>query len=202
MVVVVLDFVAKRLVQGEKLKQHMTSTWFLMIVGCVGGCFSYVANSMGPLLNVYFVALGLSKYELVATRSASFILINAIKVGMRSWRGDLDLEAGWYGVKLGGVAVMGVVLAKIWLLKASPRFFDLVYRRVTITVVVGSGLLLSTGLSWKKLIEMLVAAGKGVWGMVSSPFSVFGGAFPFTLGLDFDGIDFGSLNVLLGVGGI
>lgn len=68
---------------GRKRTAFLRSTKVMLPLGLVGGVLSFVAGNMGPLLNVYMVFLALPKYEMVGTRAAIFIPIDAIKLGQR-----------------------------------------------------------------------------------------------------------------------
>ncbi|CAD7950649.1 unnamed protein product [Amoebophrya sp. A25] len=126
-------------------------------LGLFGGLLSYVAGNMGPLLNVYMVFLALPKYEMVGTRAAIFIPIDAIKLGQRWSAGDLDFDTFYLGARLGVIGVMGVIVAKIWLKKASKELFAFVYNRVTYCMTLLSGLLLITGVDLKAVIRHGIA---------------------------------------------
>ncbi len=148
--------------QGEKWSSILAGDAALFCVGIFGGVASYITNQMGPLLNVYMLAIALSKYELVGTRAATFILINCVKCGLRFATGDIDVEAAQEGFLLGFVAIAGVVLAKIWMKLASDRFFDILYRRVTVFVMLLMGILLVCGWDVKKLVKFVVKKANGV----------------------------------------
>jgi len=143
-------------------KQFMSSYWVLAPCGIIGGIASYITNNMGPMLNVYWLALNMDKYALVGTRSATFMSINFIKFALRFHAGDLELSSMEAGFKLGLVACVGVLVAKIWLKHASERVFKFIYERVTLSVVTVSGVLLICGWDLKGLIKFIAASLGGV----------------------------------------
>jgi len=54
--------------------------WFSLSMGFLAGVMTMLANSAGPLMVLYALALGLPKLELVGTNAWFFLLINAFKV--------------------------------------------------------------------------------------------------------------------------
>lgn len=95
-------------------------------------------------------------------------------MGSRIYAGDLELWPGadgsWksqynltYGLRLGVIGIFGVLIAKIWLRKASKEFFSFLYERVTYVMTFLSGMLLVTGV---KLNDVILAAGEALFGAV------------------------------------
>lgn len=140
--------------EREKKRQWLFSMKVLAPCGIIGGVASYITNNMGPMLNVYLLSLDLDKYALVGTRSAIFISVNAVKLSMRVFKGDLQCSDMPMACALGGVAAIGVVLAKIWLKNASPALFKFVYERVTLVVVSITGGLLLCGWDMSSLAKV------------------------------------------------
>jgi len=132
-------------------KEFLFSIKVLAPVGILGGIASYITNNMGPMLNVYLLALDVDKYTVVGTRSSIFITINSVKLVSRIYKGDLPIEVLPYGFSLGAVAVVGVILAKIWMKNASQAVFKFVYEKVTFSVVSVTGCLLILGYDMKAL---------------------------------------------------
>ncbi len=130
-------------------KQTMESYAFLIPFTIFGGVCSYITNNMGPLVNVYLIALELNKYSAVGTRSAIFSSINVVKLGMRFYTGDITMDSAMDGVWLGVLACFGVLIAKIWLRNASDWLFRFVFEKVTTVVVLVTGSLLAAGLDMK-----------------------------------------------------
>eukprot|EP00397_Hematodinium_sp_SG-2012_P007496 GEMP01007542.1.p1 GENE.GEMP01007542.1~~GEMP01007542.1.p1 ORF type:complete len:699 (+),score=154.69 GEMP01007542.1:56-2152(+) len=150
--VVVSDKQSKKELAAKK--DFLFSVKVLAPCGLIGGIASYITNNMGPMLNVYLLALDLDKYALVGTRSAIFISVNSVKLVMRVYNGDLPYEMMPAAFALGGVGVIGVILAKIWLKNASPALFKFVYERVTFGVVSVTGALLVCGWDLKSLVKV------------------------------------------------
>jgi len=138
----------------ERKRAFLFSVKVLAPAGIIGGIASYITNNMGPLLNVYLVSLDLDKYAMVGTRSGIFISVNAVKLALRMYKGDLPTDDLPLAFALGGVGVVGVVFAKIWLKHASPRVFKFVFEKVTLSVVSLTGTLLVCGWDMKALAKL------------------------------------------------
>lgn len=153
------QFTSKSLSESEKT-QRMELLQSLVVVapyGIVGGIASYISNNMGPMLNIYLLALNLDKYSLIGTRSAIFMSINFLKFFMRWGAGDISLDGIQYGFVLGLFGCIGVVLAKMWIANASDELFKFIYERVTVAIVSFTGTLLIAGLDLKTLLQDAVA---------------------------------------------
>jgi hypothetical protein len=56
------------------------SKWFAALTGILAGFATMVANSAGPIMTLYFLAIGLPKLAFIGTGAWFFILVNAFKV--------------------------------------------------------------------------------------------------------------------------
>ncbi len=81
--------VAAEAKKSAEKKAFLKSYMVMVPLGLVGGVLSYVAGNMGPILNVYLVLLALPKYEMVGTRAAIFIPIDAAKAAGKYFSGHL-----------------------------------------------------------------------------------------------------------------
>eukprot|EP00392_Amoebophrya_sp_AT5.2_P001168 g1170.t1 len=135
----------------------LRSSAVMLPFGIFGGVLSYTAGNMGPLLNVYMVFLEMPKYELVATRAAIFIPNDVMKLCQRYADGHLTFQEDslYLGLRLGAVGVVGVLVAKIWLQRASKELFAFVHDRVTFVMTLVSGALLLTGMSLSEIAASL-----------------------------------------------
>lgn len=64
--------------QANSLVPH--SWWFAAITGLLAGFTTMVANAAGPVMILYFLAIGLPKLVFVGTGAWFFMLVNAFKV--------------------------------------------------------------------------------------------------------------------------
>merc|ERR1740117_384173 len=65
---------------APKVPAYAQSFWFTSCVGLLGGFATILTNSMGPLLNAFFVLPRLDTIPFVATRATFFTTVNTIKV--------------------------------------------------------------------------------------------------------------------------
>ena len=84
--------------------------WLSPPVGLVAGVLGGLTNVPGTPLVLYFVALGMDKYELVRAIALSFIVVKLVQLGAVVWYGFLDLRLlgislGMTLVALGGFAI-------------------------------------------------------------------------------------------------
>lgn len=108
------------------------SIWFAFIVGLVGGFATILTNSMGPMLNVYFLTLKLEPKAFVGTRATFFSVVNFFKVGQRLYSGTLSPAMLWIGCQSGLLSVVGVFAAKVVITRISgPLFTKLQYVALT-----------------------------------------------------------------------
>lgn len=68
--------------------------------------------------------------------------------------GDESKEGFYFGVRLGLTGIVGVLLAKMWLRKASKEFFSFIYERVTYVMTGVMGSLLCIGMSFGDLLKL------------------------------------------------
>lgn len=84
--------------------------WLSPPVGLVAGVLGGLTNVPGTPMVLYFVALGMDKYELVRAIALSFIVVKVVQLGAVVWYGFLDLRLlaislGFTLVALAGFAV-------------------------------------------------------------------------------------------------
>jgi uncharacterized membrane protein YfcA len=93
-------------------------------LGLVAGITTMVANAAGPLVAMYYVAVGLPKMEVVGTLAWFFLIINVFKVPFSAWLGVIHGSS----LALDAVLVPGVVVGLLsgrWLIgRLSQRMFD------------------------------------------------------------------------------
>src|SRR5205809_979646 len=80
------------------------------LLGLVAGVLGGLTNVPGTPMVLYFVALGLDKYEFVRAVAVTFIVVKVVQLGAVVWYGLLDLHLlvvslAFTVVALGGFAV-------------------------------------------------------------------------------------------------
>ncbi|HEX4141042.1 MAG TPA: sulfite exporter TauE/SafE family protein [Candidatus Methylacidiphilales bacterium] len=79
----ILSLLALQLVRGvygEKLDHFFESHGFGIAMGVLAGIATMLANAAGPVSTLYFVSVGLPKWNLIGTSSFLFFVINLCKV--------------------------------------------------------------------------------------------------------------------------
>lgn len=128
--------------------------WFLTpefawgaAVGLIGGASTILTNSMGPILNVYLLAVQrLTPTSYVGTRAVFFCFINLGKLPLRVASGTLGWPMMPLAAVLGLVSVVGVVCAKPILLAIPERSF--VRLELSVVAVAGARLCWTGWTQW------------------------------------------------------
>ncbi|HET9424349.1 MAG TPA: sulfite exporter TauE/SafE family protein [Gemmatimonadaceae bacterium] len=93
-------------------------------LGLLAGMATMMANAAGPLVALYFVAVGLPKFEVVGTLAWFFFIINLFKVPFSAGIGVIDAQTLMFDAML-VPAVFAGLLAGRWLIHRVPqRAFD------------------------------------------------------------------------------
>lgn len=56
------------------------AAWFTAVIGVLAGFTTMIANAAGPVMILYFLAIGLPKLEFIGTGAWFFMMVNAFKV--------------------------------------------------------------------------------------------------------------------------
>lgn len=93
-------------------------------LGFLAGVTTMMANAAGPLVALYFVAVGLPKFQVVGTLAWFFFLINLFKIPFSVGIGVIDRESLVFDAMLVPAVIVGL-LAGRWLIHRIPqRVFD------------------------------------------------------------------------------
>jgi len=84
--------------------------WLSPPVGLVAGVLGGLTNVPGTPMVLYFVALGLDKYDFVRAVAVTFIVVKVVQLGAVTWYGLLDarllaISVGFTAVALAGFSV-------------------------------------------------------------------------------------------------
>jgi uncharacterized protein len=95
------------------------------LYGLLIGIFTVIANIAGPVAVVYFMQLGLTKYELNGTRSWLFVLANTIKIPTQFILGNIQLGDSMLIVPLALIAVVFTFLSAAFVVPlVDQRIFE------------------------------------------------------------------------------
>src|SRR6185295_1737898 len=65
---------------GDLASRLPHAAWFIALTGIAAGFATMTANASGPMMVLYFLAIGLPKLELVGTAAWFFLVVNTFKV--------------------------------------------------------------------------------------------------------------------------
>ena len=97
---------------------------FAAAMGMMAGITTMMANAAGPVMGLYFLAVGLPKYQLTGTSAWFFLLINVYKIPFSASLGLIHAQTLLFNAVLVPAIVIGLFLGR-WLLAHVPqRLFD------------------------------------------------------------------------------
>ena len=97
---------------------------FAAAMGLLAGITTMMANAAGPVMGLYFLAVGLPKYQLTGTSAWFFLLINVYKIPFSIGLGLIHAQTLLFNAVLVPAIVVGLFLGR-WLLAHVPqRLFD------------------------------------------------------------------------------
>ena len=97
---------------------------FAATMGLLAGITTMMANAAGPVMGLYFLSVGLPKYQLTGTSAWFFLLINFYKIPFSIHLGLIHSDTLLFNLVLAPVILVGLFLGR-WLLQhVSQRLFD------------------------------------------------------------------------------
>jgi uncharacterized protein len=110
--------------------------WFLGLTGIAAGFVTMTANIAGPLMVIYFLAVGLPKLGIVGTGAWFFLFVNLFKVPFSYHLGLITADS----VKLDAVLCLpmipGALLGPVILKRINQRGFELMVIGFTILAAI------------------------------------------------------------------
>jgi uncharacterized membrane protein YfcA len=105
--------------------EHVPNSWaFAAAMGLLAGVTTMMANAAGPVMGLYFLAVGLPKYQFTGTSAWFFLIINLFKVPFSAGLGLIRVDTLLFNLVLVPVVVVGLVFGR-WLLgKVPQKLFD------------------------------------------------------------------------------
>lgn len=132
-------FFTKSKTKVDSLVLNPTCVRFLPCVGFVAGFFSGFTGAVGLLFNGFYRKLGLSKEEIVATRSINEVLLHFLKLALYAYFGLLTVDAIRIGSLVAVSAFFSAVLMRSLLPLIGEKPFH--YLGLVSTVVAGLAML-------------------------------------------------------------
>jgi hypothetical protein len=97
---------------GEKLDHIFESHGFGLIMGVLVGVTTMLANAAGPVAILYFISVGLPKWNLIGTSAWLFFVVNLCKVPFSASLGLTNAASLTFGLLLAPLVLIGFVLGR------------------------------------------------------------------------------------------
>lgn len=107
------------------------SWWFAAITGLLAGFTTMVANAAGPVMILYFLAIGLPKLVFVGTGAWFFMLVNAFKVPFSVRLGLINSQSLLTDAVLVFPLIPGALLGPVILRRLNQKSFELMVLGLT-----------------------------------------------------------------------
>ena len=123
---------------GKKERSFPVKLWYFIPLGFLVSLLGTIIGALGPILNPFYLNLGLDKEELIATKTVNSFFLGISQIGSYAFFGILYKELWIYGIALGLGAVIGNIIGKRFL----SRMKSSTFRKLLILLMVISGILL------------------------------------------------------------
>lgn len=123
---------------GKKERSFPVKLWYFIPLGFIVSALGTIIGALGPILNPFYLNLGLDKEELIATKTVNSFFLGIAQIGSYTFFGLLYRELWIYGIALGLGAIVGNIIGKKFLVKMKSSTF----RMLLIILMVLSGILL------------------------------------------------------------
>lgn len=123
---------------GKKERSFPVKLWYFIPLGFIVSVLGTIIGALGPILNPFYLNLGLDKEELIATKTVNSFFLGIAQIGSYTFFGLLYRELWIYGIALGLGAIVGNIIGKKFLVKMKSGTF----RMLLIILMVLSGILL------------------------------------------------------------
>ncbi len=126
---------------GKRERSFDMQLWWFIPLGLLVSVLGTIIGALGPVLNPFYLNLGLDKEDLVATKTANSFLMGLSQLGSYTFFGLLDRELWIYGIALGLGATLGNIIGKRFL----TGMKSITFRRILLAFMFISGILLIYG---------------------------------------------------------
>ncbi len=123
---------------GKKERSFQMKLWYFIPIGFIVSILGTIIGALGPVLNPFYLNLGLDKEDLIATKTANSFFLGLSQLGSYTFFGLLYRELWAYGIALGLGAVVGNIIGKKFLSRMKSSSF----RKLLILLMVVSGIIL------------------------------------------------------------
>jgi uncharacterized protein len=105
--------------------ENVPHSWaFAAAMGLLAGITTMMANAAGPVMGMYFLAVGLPKYQFTGTSAWFFLLINVYKVPFSGSLGLIRVDTLLFNFALLPAVIVGLFFGRWLLSHVSQRLFD------------------------------------------------------------------------------
>jgi len=126
---------------GKRERSFKVELWYFIPLGFMSAVLGTIIGALGPILNPFYLNIGLDKEELIATKTANSFLMGLSQIGSYAFFGLLDKQLWIYGIALGIGATLGNIIGKKFLSNMKSQTF----RQLVIILMFVSGILLVYG---------------------------------------------------------
>lgn len=123
---------------GKKERSFTVKSWYFIPLGFIVSILGTIVGALGPVLNPFYLNLGMEKEELIATKTANSFFLGISQISSYAFFGLLYTELWIYGLALGSGAVVGNIIGKRFLSQMKSTTF----RKLLISLMVLSGIIL------------------------------------------------------------
>jgi uncharacterized membrane protein YfcA len=123
---------------GKKKRSFEMKLWYFFPLGLIVAVLGTVVGAMGPILNPFYLNLGLDKEDLIATKTANSFILGISQVSSYAFFGLLHDKLWIYGLFLGIGATIGNIIGKRYL----QGMKSISFRRWVVALMVISGVML------------------------------------------------------------
>ncbi len=105
--------------------EHVPNSWvFAACMGLLAGVTTMMANAAGPVMGLYFLAVGLPKYQLTGTSAWFFLILNIYKIPFSMGLGLIRTDTLLFNVVLIPAIIIGLFAGRWLLAHVSQKLFD------------------------------------------------------------------------------
>jgi uncharacterized membrane protein YfcA len=129
--------------RSDEFAAHLPhALWFVGLTGFLAGFTTMVANAAGPVMILYFLAVGLPKLEFIGTGAWFFMMVNAFKVPFSMQLGLINHNSLIMDALLVIAMLPGAFLGPLIVRRINQRAFETI--ALVLTVIAAIRLLASS----------------------------------------------------------
>lgn len=101
-----------RLTKSTEISHIPHTWWFAGMIGFLAGFTSMIANGAGPIMMIFFLAVGLPKMAFLGTSAWFFFILNLVKLPFHWSIETITFDTLLIDLKLAPIAMIGVVAGR------------------------------------------------------------------------------------------